>query len=219
MVFRPMDDAELARWHRDELSEAFPPQERKPFADILALMAAGRYEPLGLFLRGRLMGYAAIWSEPGSCCALTDYLGVSASLRGGGLGSDILRRLIARYPDKRIVVEAELPAEDDSAENLLRRRRIGFYVRNGFTPAYVMGACGMRLQVLVSGGMPDSAALPRIMAAHSALYAAVSRADAVIPLPPDMEPPMPYWMNETTAVDKRLPAAGTIEHEKSSGRR
>lgn len=193
--FRPMTEDELYRWYADELSEAFPPQERKPLTDILSLMAEGKYMPLGLFRQQRLIGYAAVWSEPDGGCALIDYLGVSAPLRGQGLGGDILRRLIARYPDRRIITEAELPADsDDGDENRLRRRRIAFYTRNGFAPAYEMGGCGLRWQVLVSGVKPGTAALARLMTEHRGLYAAVARADVLIPLPPDAALIMPHWM-------------------------
>ena len=38
MELRRLTDRELIPWYEQELTEAFPPNERKPFGDILALM-------------------------------------------------------------------------------------------------------------------------------------------------------------------------------------
>lgn len=193
MDLRPMTLAELTQWYDEELCEAFLPQERKPFADILALRDTGLYAPLGLFRQKRLLGYAAVWSKPGGGCALLDYLGVTASERGGGLGSLILQRLQAYYSDRRIITEAELP-EGADANALLCRRRIAFYMRNGFHPAYEMAACGMLWQVLLTGPEPDAGMLIQIMAEHREPYASAGRADVCIPRRAGQAPVMPHWM-------------------------
>ena len=90
MELRPI--ADLEQWYARELTEAFPPNERKPLAEIRALLEAGRYEALGLYDGAALLGYANLWREPAAPgYVLLDYLGVTASRRKGGLGCLILR--------------------------------------------------------------------------------------------------------------------------------
>ena len=139
-----------------------------------------------------MLGYATLWRQAGIPLVLLDYLGVSAKLRCGGLGAAILTRLKARgFP---IVTESELPVPGDSdAENTIRLRRIGFYRRNGFTPAYEMATCGMRWQALLAN--TDGLEPSDIMAWHKALYGP-ERTDVKVPLGPDEVPEMPYWMRD-----------------------
>ena len=97
MELRPITGKALEDWYVRELSEAFPPNERKPLPDIRALMAAGRYEVWGLFDGETLLGYATLWMEPtDKSCILLDYLGVTAARRNGGLGGRIVRMLADR---------------------------------------------------------------------------------------------------------------------------
>ena len=190
MIFRTMSVDEIRYWYTEELSEAFAPNERKPLQDILMLQNEGRYELWGLFDAAQMAGYATIWKAPGIALVLLDYLGVSKRLRNGGLGSDILSRL--RAQGRPIVTEAELPVTGGSeSENDIRRRRIGFYIRNGFSPVYEMATCGMRWQALVYDEHGHT--LGDIMRWHKALYGP-ARTDVVVPLGPDEQPEMPYWI-------------------------
>ena len=188
---RPMTVPEIEKWYAEELAEAFAPAERKPLADILSLRAEGRYELLGLFNeRDELLGYATIWRQPdGAGLVLLDYLGTTRARRNEGLGSDMLLRL--EQLGRPLVAEAEFPVPGGSdAENALRLRRIQFYIRNGFTPAYIMSTCGMVWQALLCGTVEP---LENIMAQHKTLYGDV-RTDVVIPLPEGQTPQPPYWM-------------------------
>ncbi len=196
MHLRTMDRAEVRRWYETELAEAFPPNERKPLEDILALMDGDRYEALGLYEDGALLGYATLWKTPERPeYVLLDYLGVTAARRNGGLGAHILALLGEHYRGKALVItEAECPVPgDDEAENALRRRRIGFYERCGFTPAYEMATCGVRFQALVLGALPEDKS--GLMAAHRAIYGP-ERTDVKVPLGPDEVPEPPRWMRE-----------------------
>ena len=196
MELCPMPRAELPAWYDKELSEAFPPNERKPLADFYALIDAGRYQILGLYEDGALLGYAGMWRDPGyPAYVLLDQLGVAAARRNGGLGGKILALLEARYRGKAcIITEAERPIPGGSPEeNAIRLRRIEFYKRAGFVPAYEMGACGVRFQALILGGEP--ADLPALIEAHRAIYGP-SRTDVKIPLGSDEVPEPPYWMRE-----------------------
>ena len=194
MELRRLTDRELIPWYEQELTEAFPPNERKPFGDILALMDQGRYEVWGLFEGEALLGYATLWMEPGDkSCILLDYLGVTAARRNGGLGSQIVRMLAERLAGKSLLlIEAERPVEgDDPAENALRRRRLAFYERCGLIPAYDMATCGMRFTTFLPERPAD---LAPVTALHKAIYGPV-RTDVKVPLGPDELPPgPPGWM-------------------------
>ena len=126
MELRQLPEEALLPWYERELTEAFPPNERKPLADILALIHQGRYQVWGLFQEEKLLGYATLWMEPtDQSCILLDYLGVTAAQRNGGLGQKIVRMLAERLAGRSLLlIEAECPVEgDDPAENTLRQRR------------------------------------------------------------------------------------------------
>ena len=190
LLFRPMNDEEIRSWYTTDFSEAFAENERKPLEDIFSLIKDGRYELWGLFDGALMVGYAALWKRAGIPLVLLDYLGVASARRNSGLGNEILRRLTALKSP--LVTESELPVEGDSAEeNHLRLRRIAFYKRNGFSPAYEMATCGMRWQALTV----NAALFPMadIMRWHRALYGS-ERTDVRVPLGRDEVPEMPYWM-------------------------
>lgn len=194
MELRLMTDLEIHRWYVTELAEAFPPNERKPLDEIMDLCAAGRYDIQGLFDGSVLLGYATLWMDPAApAYILLDYLGVTAARRNGGLGGEILRRVASAYEGRsRVLMEAEQPVPGgDEAENGIRRRRIAFYQRSGFSPLYDMATCGMRFLTLMGGEPP--ADLGPVMAAHRAIYGS-ERADVRIPLLPGEVPQPPHWM-------------------------
>lgn len=194
MELRRLTGGELAPWYETELTEAFPPNERKPLEDIRALIDQGRYEVWGLFDGETLLGYATLWMEPGDKrCILLDYLGVTAARRNGGIGRRIVAMLAERLAGKSLLlIEAERPvAGDDPAENVIRQRRLRFYERCGFVPAYDMATCGMRFTTFLPV-LP--AELAPVMAAHRAIYGP-ERTDVKVPLGPDELPPgPPGWM-------------------------
>lgn len=199
-ILRPMVQEEIAGWYERELKTAFLPQEIKPLQDILALRAQNRYQLLGLFEGDILVGYAALWTGERVPVVLLDYLGVTESRRNEGLGGRVLNLLAEYSQGAALLVESEAPVEgDDPAENEIRLRRIGFYKRNGFVPAYEMATCGMRWQTMIWGTQPQE--MERIMAGHRALYGP-ERTDVKIPLPSDEVPTLPYWMKKRSVTRK-----------------
>lgn len=189
MEFRLLTEKEIRLWYDAELTRTFVPQECKPLADIFRLIREERYEILGLWDGTSLLGYACLWKSPDLALVLLDYLGVTAARRNEGLGSEILHLL--QQQGRPLVTESELPVDGDSAEeNDIRRRRIAFYARNGFTGAYPMATCGMAWQAMVCA--PEMAT-EDVMAQHRALYGP-TRTDVVVPLGEGEEPKLPYWM-------------------------
>lgn len=195
-ILRPMTQEEIHSWYARELTEAFLPEERKPLEDILALHRTGRYELLGLFDgENALLGYATIWQQPGGeGLVLLDYLGVTARLRNGGIGAQMCGMLARRYGAQGLILESETPVPGGAEEeNAIRRRRIGFYERNGFATVYEMATCGLRWNAMLWGPAPER--LDGVMAEHRALYGP-ERTDVKIPLGPDEKPELPYWMRK-----------------------
>ena len=204
-VFRLMNDTERDYWYRRLLPEGFAPNEIKPREDVERLLTEDRYEIWGLFpddpqqggtddpaqRRPALpAGFACLWKRPGIPLVLLDYLGVTEELRGGGWGARMLGWLKAQ--GRPLVLESELPVADaPEEENAIRRRRIAFYARNGFLPAYEMATCGMRWQAMLAGG--EAYAPVDIMRWHKELYDE-KRTDVKVPLGPDETPDPPYWM-------------------------
>ena len=136
------------------------------------------------------IGFACLWKRAGIPLVLLDYLGVAARLRGGGLGARMLSQLKAQ--GRPMVLESEKPLPGgDEAENALRLRRIAFYERCGFAPAYEMATCGMRWQAMLAGA--EVYELKDIMRWHRQLYDE-KRTDVQVPLGPDETPAPPYWM-------------------------
>ncbi len=192
MEFRTMTKQEIERWYVGAFAEAFAENERKPLADIFALISEGRYELWGLFEEAEMLGYAAIWKRAGIPLRLLDYLGVVKERRNGGLGASMLSLL--REQGVPTVTESELPiAGDSEEENAIRLRRIAFYERNGFSPAYEMATCGLRWQALVLSA--EEFALAEVMRWHKELYG-VEREDVVVPLGKNETPRPPYWMKK-----------------------
>ena len=190
MDFRRMTPQEIPNWYHSELCTAFAPQECKPLPDILTLEAQGCYELWGLYDDDAILGYAALWTAPDTPLILLDYLGVTAMHRNCGLGAEILARL--KQQGRPLVLESELPiAGANEVENELRLRRINFYQRNGFAPAYRMATCGLAWQALLYD--PSNAKREDIMRWHKEIYGP-QRTDVQVPLPDGEIPQMPYWV-------------------------
>lgn len=193
MELRQMPRNELRAWYDIELCKTFPPHERKPLSSIENLLDADCYDLLGLYEGDTLLGYAGIMKRPDIDYVLLDYLGVTAARRNGGLGAEILRRLAKRYSHSAgVITEAEVLIPGDSEEeNDLRRRRVEFYRRCGFTPVYEMASCGARFQALLLGAVP--ADKTRLMADHKTVYGPL-RTDVKVPIGPDETPELPHWL-------------------------
>jgi GNAT superfamily N-acetyltransferase len=192
-VFRLMDEKERDYWYAHLLPEGFQPNEIKPRDDVERLLAEGRYEIWGLFPgdpESLPTGFACLWKRLGIPLVLLDYLGVTGTLRNGGWGAWMLARL--REQGRPLVLESEMIVPGASEEeNAIRVRRIAFYERNGFHPAYEMATCGMRWQAMLT--KDEGYSLEDIMRWHKELYDE-KRTDVKVPLGPDEVPGLPYWM-------------------------
>lgn len=170
MELRILSKAELKSLYETEMKRAFPPNELKPLKSMEDMRDTGRYEPLGMFRNGELLGYAMVWTEPDIPLALLDYLGTVEGKRGGGLGTALLGLLAQRYGDSRpIFGEAERDNSPDPAERALQSRRLDFYFRNGFRYAgYDCALFGVHYETLIMGG--EHVGVQELIDAHQTIY-------------------------------------------------
>ena len=188
----------LTALYNGELVADFPKSELKPLRAMLSLMDMGKYEPLLVTECGETVGYAMVWLPTDRTGALLEYFGVLRGKRNGGFGSRILDLLAGRYG--QLFGEAEAPTSDDPAENDLRRRRIGFYERNGFRVLdYECALFGVHFNCLYRGPETDDRVVEQMHRGVYADYFTPAHMERFIQLP--MKPgepihPAPEWVEE-----------------------
>ncbi|AMB99507.1 hypothetical protein AWM75_05630 [Aerococcus urinaehominis] len=109
---------------------SFPPVEQIVFDKLLDLSNQNKLDLLYLEQDGEYAGLAFCSAQDDY--VLLNYFAVDAKQRGGGLGSHALAALKTYYPDKIMFLESEFP-HSHAANHQMRRRRLGFYERNGFS--------------------------------------------------------------------------------------
>lgn len=128
--------------------DSFPPDERRPFEQIVAMLREDSVFVLRLLCDdGRRVGFISCWQWPD--LAYVEHFAVDPAVRGGGYGAAALQRLCAEAGTP-IVLEVEKPHDEMS------RRRIGFYRRCGFVlserpyvqPPYSEGARPLPLHLM-----------------------------------------------------------------------
>ena len=170
MEIRALNKAQMERVYYDHMKRAFPPSELKSLQVMERMRDSGRYEPLGMYDGERLVGYALMWLEPGVPFALLDYLGTVKEEQGKGLGTALLALLGEYYaPMRGIFGEAERDNSPDEQERALQRRRLDFYLRNGFRYAgYDCALFGVHYETLIRGAGDVSA--QELLAVHQSMY-------------------------------------------------
>ena len=131
MQFRKLTLSEIHAVYKSDLFQtAFPRAEIRPWGGIQKHIAAGRYPCYGWFDdQGHLCTYAFCFACDD--VLLLDYLASTPRMRGKGQGGAFLQELNAQL-GAPVLGEVEALTSKDPDENALRRRRMGFYNRNGF---------------------------------------------------------------------------------------
>lgn len=114
--------------------DSFPAEERRDWADgsdLLTFMAEHPDE-FGIYCMrgadGTPAAFMTVWNL--GRFRYAEHLMAAPQLRGGGIGGRLLDTVCAAS-DLPLILEVEPPAMNDMAQ-----RRIGFYLRHGFTPHY-----------------------------------------------------------------------------------
>ena len=198
MELKLLNKEELHELFQNEMVYDFPKDELKPLSAMYRLMDLDMYDPLLVLQDGEAVGYALAWLPRDRNGALLDYFGVLRDKRNAGLGTRILHLLAERYGC--IFGEVEAPVSDDPAENDLRRRRIGFYLRNGLRQLdYDCALFGVHYHCLYLGPETDDR---KIEAMHRAVYSDYYSSEhfarfVQFPLlPGEQVRPAPAWIEE-----------------------
>lgn len=135
---------EIVRLYR----AAFPREER--VALDLLLEADGPYDFIACYDGETLCGFYSTLTLGDITHVL--FLAVEEALRGHGYGTQILEKIRWAYPDKRLILDVEMP--DPEADNQEQRtKRIAFYERNGYHHSGVSyGWRGVMYEILILNG-------------------------------------------------------------------
>lgn len=119
---------------------AFPESERIPWDDLMRLVGEMSLDFTAYYEDDALVGLTIVY--PRKSFNWFWYFAVSEPLRGKGLGQQILTRLINRYQGQACVLDMESPYQEPCDNLEQRRRRHGFYLRNGFHDTHVYRTYG-----------------------------------------------------------------------------
>lgn len=104
------------------LSNNFPTKEIKEYNYMKDTFHAGLYQVLTLKDNDRIVGIMSFYQHDDF--RFIDYFAIDGSLKGKGMGSEMLQYFI-NLDDKMVILEVEHPEDEQS------KRRIAFYQRNG----------------------------------------------------------------------------------------
>lgn len=127
--------------------KAFPIAERKPFSRIAKQRNVNITEVLAITKDNKYKGLiiTLLYKD----IVLLDYFAILDKFRGEGLGTETLKVFKERYPNKRLILEIEIP-EENAPNNMQRLSRKNFYLRNGLKETDIsnINADGVKLQTL-----------------------------------------------------------------------
>ena len=134
-----MTETQIKRHNADEkikqlYQTAFPEEEQIPWDDLMRLTEEMPLDFTAYYDGDIFIGFTIVY--PRKTFNWFWYFAVREELRGKGYGQQILTRLIERYKDRANILDMESP--DQPCDNMeQRKRRHGFYLRNGFRDTHV----------------------------------------------------------------------------------
>ncbi len=130
---RELDLKEMREVFQKYMKKDFPISELRPFQAIEKVWERGDYSAYGFFRNEEMLAYSCFYAAREIPYVMMDYLAVIPELRGQGIGSAFLKKMIPTLTEwEGIFVEAESAssARTDS-ERAQRERRLRFYQKNG----------------------------------------------------------------------------------------
>lgn len=109
---------------------AFPEDEKIPWDDLLRLIDPMSLDFTAYYDGDTFIGFTIVY--PRKTFSWYWYFAVCEDLRGHGYGQQILTRLINKYENQALVLDMESPYQEPCPNLEQRKRRHGFYLRNGF---------------------------------------------------------------------------------------
>lgn len=109
--------------------EAFPPQEYLAPSKLVEMAKADNFDFLALTDNNSFVGFIVVQTYQN--LAYLFFLAIVSTCRSKGYGSQAIKTLKIKYPNKKQVVDFEML--DDRANNYKQReKRREFYLRNGY---------------------------------------------------------------------------------------
>lgn len=147
--------------------ESFPPEERRPWGDIVSGPAGPELRLI--FRDGAFAGIITTWDL--GTWTYVEHFAIMPYMRGGGIGGLVLERL-AGMDEKPLLLEVERPGDG----NPMASRRIEFYRRNGFAlldydyiqPPYAPGLPEVPLRLMCTDPATDAETATRAL--HTQVY-------------------------------------------------
>lgn len=129
-----------------QMQNNFILEERRDYIDAKAVLKNEEYKIFHVRENGRNIGFISIWNLHDF--AFIEHFVIYGEYRNLGYGSIALDKVKQAF--KNLVLEAELPKVE------IAKRRIGFYIRNGFVnnekeyyqPSYRKGGEGVYLTLM-----------------------------------------------------------------------
>lgn len=109
--------------------EAFPPEEYLAPATLVEMAKDESFDFLALLDEEVFVGFMVVQTH--NDLAYLFFLAIDPACRGKGYGSRAIKTLKAQYPDKKQVVDFEMP-DETAANHAQREKRRKFYLRNGY---------------------------------------------------------------------------------------
>lgn len=155
---------------RELYVESFPPEERRPWPDMLSKIASEkRFSFLGVYREEKPVGFITLWNL--GSIAYCEHFAIDPAERGHGLGSEVIAAVVAGA-GAPLVLEVEPSGSTPEAD-----RRIAFYGRHGLRecrsfdyiqPAYAAGLEPVKLMLMVSADGVDLDDATRLI--HRSVY-------------------------------------------------
>lgn len=131
MNLKQLTDEDIIKIYNNHMIVDFPAEELKPLDVIQKLIKRKIYISYGLYDDEELLAYAFLATS--KSYLLLDYYSVCVKYRNKGIGSEflnILKKNCKNY--KGIIVEVEsIKCAPNKTEEIVRKRRIDFYKKNG----------------------------------------------------------------------------------------
>lgn len=163
MQIRELTEQQIRFVYEQYFREAFPRNEIRPWKDMANLFRRNAYVCYGNFdEEGKLCTYAFFFRFEN--VLLLDYLASVPEKRSLGLGGAFLQGLLERLEGTPVLGEVEEPSGGDPGTAELRRRRVGFYRRNGFAVQEVCSRVyGQTFRIIAHGWNGTAAELAELL--------------------------------------------------------
>ena len=115
---------------RNLYETAFPENEQIPWDDLMRLIGQMSLDFTVYYDGEQFIGLTIVY--PRKSFNWYWYFAVREDLRGQGRGQQIMTQLMKKYEGQAMVLDMESPYQDPCPNPEQRKRRHGFYLRNGF---------------------------------------------------------------------------------------